>query len=117
MLPYKNRLKKRTDFERVYKYGKFFYFGNITVKFVENGLNESRIGLSVGVKFSKKATERNRVKRQLREICHSFLERIEKGLDIVLILAKNKNETADLKNLSTSLEEALKKRKLIKNNK
>jgi ribonuclease P protein component len=117
MLPYKNRLKKRTDFERVYKYGKFFYFGDIAVKFVENGLNESRMGFSVGVNFSKKAIERNRAKRQLREACRTLLERIVMGRDIVFILTKKKNKLFDWKKLGLFLEKALKKEKLIKSNK
>ena len=96
MLPYKNRLIKKTDFERVYKYGKFFCFENICLKAVKNRLTESRVGFSVGLSFSKKATERNRKKRQLRGFFMKNWGRIKKGLDMVVIFKKDNNKTAKI---------------------
>jgi ribonuclease P protein component len=117
MLPYKNRLIKRADFEKVYKYGRFFYFGNVSVKAKENGLEEARIGFSVGTKFSKKAVERNRAKRQLREIFHKMLDRLKKGNDIVVIVKKGKNGENSRKKTEEAIEETMARGNLINSNK
>ena len=117
MLPYKNRLIKRTDFEKVYKYGRLFYFENIAIKIIKNGIDESRIGFSVGIKFSKKAVERNRIKRQLREIFRKILEKIEKDADIVVMVKKIEKGKNDQKNLAISIEKILKRGNLINNKK
>jgi ribonuclease P protein component len=116
MLPYKNRLIKRKDFEGVHRQGKFFYFGNIAVKVRKNGMRESRIGFSVGINYSKKAAERNKIKRQLRNIFHEYLEKIEKGFDIIVIAKKEEKKNSGWKNLNLNVESALKKAKLINNN-
>lgn len=115
MLPYKNRLIKRGDFEKVYKYGKFFYFRNIALKIGKNDLDEARVGFSVGLKFSKKAIERNRMKRQLREVFHKMLGEIKKGMDIVVIVKKGKNKEDSLEKIDLAINEILKKNDLINN--
>jgi ribonuclease P protein component len=115
MLPYKNRLIKRTDFERVYKYGKLFYFEKVAIKIRENGLNETRIGFLIGLKFSKKATERNRAKRQMREVFRKILAKIEKGMDVVVMIKKTERGKSDQKKLSFFVEKALEKGNLINN--
>jgi|WetSurMetagenome_2_1015567.scaffolds.fasta_scaffold151331_1 ribonuclease P protein component len=115
MLPYKNRLIKRTDFEKVYKYGRLFYFENVAVKIIKNGIDESRIGFSVGIKFSKKAVERNRAKRQLREILRKMLAKIEKGADVVVMIKKAEKGKNEPKKLAMFVEKALEKGNLINN--
>jgi ribonuclease P protein component len=115
MLPYKNRLINRGDFERVYRYGNFFSFGNITLKVGKNKLNLTRIGFSVGIKFSKKAVERNRIKRQLREIVHKNLNKIKDGFDLVVMIKKIENNTISSDLLELDLLEILKKSNLIIN--
>lgn len=113
MLPYKNRLIKRKDFEAVYKYGRFFSSGGISLKVKENNLADSRIGFSVGIKFSKKAVARNRLKRQLREIFKTNLARIKQRLDIVVMIQKDKKEKIESAELRNMVKEALNKGKLI----
>lgn len=113
MLPYKNRLVKRKDFEAVYKYGRFFSFGVISLKVKENNLSDLRIGFSIGIKFSKKAVERNRMKRQLREIFKANLARIKQGLDIVVMIQKGERENIKSTELEKVVKEALNKGKLI----
>lgn len=113
MLPFKNRLTKRRDFEAVYKHGRFFSFGVVSLKVKENGLLESRIGFSVGLSFSKRAVVRNRVKRQLREIFRTNLNKINPGLDIVVMIRKEEKEKTKSGALESMLKEALNKGKLI----
>jgi ribonuclease P protein component len=85
MLPKENRLKKKKDFENIFKNGKTFRSKNITVKYLFNEIEDNKIGFVVSKKFSKKATERNKVKRRLREIVRKNKKQIKKGVDIILI--------------------------------
>ncbi|HRZ94964.1 MAG TPA: ribonuclease P protein component [Candidatus Moranbacteria bacterium] len=113
MLPQKNRLTERKDFEKVYKYGNFFCFENISLKYAKNGLDESRIGFSVGAKYFSKATERNRIKRQLRGFFKDNLKKIKKGMDIVVIVKKDKNSAEKPEKKREKMEKILQKANLI----
>lgn len=92
MLPYKNRIIDRKDFLAVHRFGRFFSLGVISLKIQKNRLKVTRIGLSVGLKFSKKAVERNRVKRQIRAIVSQDLNQIKGGFDIIIMIQKGKKK-------------------------
>ena len=85
MLPVKNRLKKKKDFDVVFKKGKGFREGFLSTKIIANELGYSRFGLVVGQKVSKKAVMRNKIKRRLREVIRVELPDIKQGMDVVLI--------------------------------
>jgi len=110
MLLLKNRLRKKQEFEEVYKKGKSFSFENITLRFVKNKLECSRIGFVVSGKFSKKAVERNKIKRQLRAILRKNIQLLDSGLDIVIIPKKGKPISYFL--LQENVEKALQKAKI-----
>jgi ribonuclease P protein component len=114
MLSLKNRLKKGKDFDLVYKKGQSNFFEGIFIKSLQNGRKASRIGFSVGLKFSKKATLRNKLKRQLRAVLRQEMENIEKGIDIIIIPQKIKAGESYEKVKEITLK-ALKKANLIKN--
>lgn len=115
MLPVKNRLTKKEDFERVSSKGNYFSFQNISLKTAPNNLTFSRIGLSIGKKISTKATDRNRIKRVLRESFRKYLPKIAEGVDIVIYFKKDYQSTAliDSKKTTTRVKELLKKANLI----
>lgn len=85
MLPKQNRLKKRKDFEKVFKQGRGFKEDFLFLKVIENNLEVSRFGFLVSQKVSKKAVVRNKIKRRLRELLKTKLPEIKKGIDGVLI--------------------------------
>ena len=85
MLPKENRLKKKKDFERVFKEGRGFQEDFFFLKIVKNNLKISRFGIIVSQKVAKKAVVRNKLKRRLREILRKNLPIIKKGIDGVLI--------------------------------
>jgi len=113
MLPFKNRLVKRKDFEKIQRAGQFFSQGNIALKFVENGTENSRIGFSVGLKFSKLAVARNQAKRMLREIFRTYLRKIKKGMDIDIMIRKREGEKINSKKIAEDVNFVLKKAGLI----
>lgn len=85
MLPRLHRLTKSKEIEKVYKNGKSFFSKTLGVKILKNNLEHSRFAVVVGLKVSKKATKRNRAKRQIREILRLNLNKFEKGFDVMII--------------------------------
>jgi len=99
MLQQQNRLTKMKDFEILMKEGFFANSAFLSAKIwkIEPEkyprrkylADDLRIGFTVGLKISKKAVVRNRIKRQLREVVRLMLkdDLIKKGYH-VLIVAK-----------------------------
>lgn len=85
MLPKVNRLKKKKDFERVFREGKGFKEDFLFLKVAVNDLKNSRFGFVASKNFSPKASLRNKIKRRLRELVRLRLKRIQKGKDCVLV--------------------------------
>jgi len=85
MLIKKNRLKKKRDFENVFKKGKSFKQGFLLLKMINNKSEKIRFGFIISQKVSKKATIRNKLKRQISEIINSQIKKIKKGIDGILI--------------------------------
>jgi len=86
MLPKRNRLKKKKDFEKVFREGKGFKEDFLYLKIKKNNLESSRFGFVVSKKFSKKALVRNKIKRRLRELIRISLPNIKKGIDGIIII-------------------------------
>ncbi|MBZ1345130.1 MAG: ribonuclease P protein component [Candidatus Nealsonbacteria bacterium] len=85
MLSKENRIKKKKDFERIFKEGQGFKEDFLFLKIAQNNLNISRFGFIVSKNFSKKAVFRNKMKRKLRELVRIKLDKIKKGIDGILI--------------------------------
>ncbi len=79
MLPRQHRLNKRLDIERVFKRGRSVFVGNLGLRLAPNNLKSSRFTVVVSLKVSKKAVERNLLKRRLREIVRQEITPTAKG--------------------------------------
>lgn len=84
MLPQANRLRKKEDFNRAYRYGKSIAGQFLVLYYRSNGQGNTRIGFSVSRKIGK-ATVRNRVKRLIREICRKHMQEFLQGFDLIFI--------------------------------
>lgn len=84
MLSKENRLRKRKDFDNIFKNGKAKIGRFIFLKFFKNGLNVSRFGFIVSLKIAPKAVVRNKIKRRLRQVIRNNINKIKPGLDIVI---------------------------------
>ncbi|MDP3093838.1 MAG: ribonuclease P protein component [bacterium] len=82
MLPRLYRLKKESDFDRLFKKGMVKSGEFLTIRFIDNGRGTSRFGFVVGSKSFKKASLRNKLKRKLREAVKGNLALIEPGKDV-----------------------------------
>lgn len=105
MLPQKLRLNKTKDIENVSKKGKSIGSKFFVLKYLPNSSKNSRIGFVISTKISKKAVERNKIKRQMREIIRTHINEIPHGYDILFF---TKVSIKDV-NFSTLEETILKK--------
>lgn len=86
MLPKKNRLTKNKEFDYVFKNGRSSYDNVIGIKNALNDISDVRLGILISNKVSKKAVVRNKIKRQIREIFSSKLNKVKPGNDFVIIV-------------------------------
>jgi len=86
MLPREFKLKKDNDFKKVFEKGKYLQEDFIKIKLLKNDLEASRFAFMVGLKVSKKAVKRNKIRRWLEEIVRLNLEQIKTGFDIIVMV-------------------------------
>ncbi|MBI5420771.1 MAG: ribonuclease P protein component [Parcubacteria group bacterium] len=84
MLTKPHRLLRTHNFEEVFKKGKKATTPFFVVYARENGLSLSRFAIVVSLKVSKKAVERNLVKRRIRSFIHIKLASFKKGYDVII---------------------------------
>jgi len=112
MLPFQNRLTKKSDFQKVYATRESFYAEGLTLKFAPNGLPVARVGFSVEKKWFKKAVERNWAKRKLRESTRPLLKKIKVGMDVAII-AKDPRSIENMSRVMANVEKLFKQSNLI----
>lgn len=84
------RMRSGNDFQRAFRGGRRARGNLMVVVLIENGLSETRLGLSVGRKIWKSAVRRNRVRRIFREAFRLTREKLPEGVDVILIPAAPK---------------------------
>ena len=117
MVPRKNRLKNKKEFEKVFKNGEFFGGQYCTIRMLENKFSVSRFGFVAGKKLIKSIVRRNKVKRRMREIVRLFLRenKIKPGFDVITI-AKERVLDVSYQELKKDLEGIFKRVKLLTSN-
>jgi len=114
MLPAQFRLKKKSEFESLFRSGKAFSCEVLFMRYAFRGGEEKKVGFSVGLGFSKKAAERNTLKRWMREAVRDILGKIKPGY--LIVFSANPQKKAwelDYKIIRKATENLLKKAKLI----
>ena len=82
------RIRRGAEFQRAYRQGSRAKGQWMVVVAVENGLGETRLGLSIGKRIWKLAVRRNRVRRVFREAFRLSYPELPEGVDLVLIAAQ-----------------------------
>jgi|YelNatPaOPRAMG01_1025707.scaffolds.fasta_scaffold40440_3 ribonuclease P protein component len=99
----------RKEFKEVLKKGKTAKISYLILKYSEHDLPFFRLGVLITKKVSKKATERNKIKRRIREIVRSNLPETAKKLDMVFIVVPGiKNDFQLLKEKVIKIFEKIK---------
>lgn len=109
-----NRLKQDRDFKRIFKFGSSFYSRNLQLKLAQKTAGKSRFGFVIGLTVSKKATVRNRLKRQVREAVRLLYKNglIKPNFDVVIKI-KASLIGAEYKDIKGEVEYLLKKAGII----
>lgn len=103
------RITKESDFEKVFKNGKKVSSQDFIIRFMANGLENCRFSVIVSNKISKKATERNKLKRRIKATISKNLTNFRQNNDIIIITLDHSKKLKfdDLKdNLSGLMEKA-----------
>ena len=77
-------IKKNHEFRRLYAKGKSVATPSLVVYFRKTNRDYNQLGITVSKKIGNAVT-RNRVRRRLREIYRLNEERLQKGLDMVVV--------------------------------
>jgi len=87
----RERLRLRRDITLVFKFGKAIQSEDFVILYRKNGLDYSRIAISVKRKFGK-ANRRNKLRRWLRECYRLNKDFIPRGYDFMIIARKALSE-------------------------
>lgn len=104
------RLTSNADFKRVRRKGKSFAHPLVVLIALPNDLSSTRFGISAG-RSAGNAVQRNRTKRQIREIIRPLIPKIETGWDIV-ILARKPISNASYREIETAIQQLFNQAKL-----
>jgi ribonuclease P protein component len=106
------RLRKSSEFQRVRQQGRSVTSRLLILAWTANDVAQLRIGFVVGKRISKRAVDRNRLKRLLGEAIRPLLPDIAPGWDIVLSARKD-TLAADLHMLEQDIPALLRRAKLL----
>lgn len=85
MLQKKYRLCLEKDFERVFRKGRKIYSKSLGLRYKENQMEGSRFAFLVSNKISKKAVDRNLLKRRLRSAVERMVPKIQISYDVIVL--------------------------------
>lgn len=89
MIASKHRLSKDSDFAKIKKNGKLYQSENFGVQVLKKDSGEiSRFAFVVSTKISNQATQRNRIRRAMKEAVRHQMHIIQKGYDIIFLPKK-----------------------------
>jgi ribonuclease P protein component len=113
MLADPHRIRRQRDFDIIHKRGRFFGGGFLSIKTYKTHFSYSRFAVLVSVKVSKRAVDRNKVKRQIKAVLQKQLPLIKDGFDVVFFTQKDilNKDFAEIEKKVVSL---LKKARLYK---
>ncbi len=112
MLPPKNRLRKKKEFELTFREGRSFPGRFFILKKKKNNFSFPRFAFVFPIKNEKKATKRNRGKRLFREVVRALLPFIKEDVDGIFILKRGADERS-FQEIKKDVESVFKKIKLI----
>jgi len=105
-LPLKYRLSKSREIEEVLKRGRSFGSGLFQIRFLPAAPGLKKFAFIVGLKVSKKAVIRNRIKRKISETIRLNILKIKPGY-LIVIVVKPQAANEELKKLEEDLGDGL----------
>ncbi len=114
MLKKNNRLKKKKEFNYIYKKGTIIHSNSFLIHFVRAFKPYAQIGISVSKQVGNSVV-RSRVKRIISEACRLNIEKF--AVKNYVITAKETIKEKTSKDIEIELLKVLKKNNLLKENK
>jgi ribonuclease P protein component len=105
------RLRKGREFDELYEQGAVVSGPLLVLRYRRNEVGRTRWGFAVGRRVARKAVERNRVRRRLREAARSLP--VAEGYDVV-VTARAGAVEARYWELRAALEAALRRAGLLR---
>lgn len=106
------RLKKNTEFRKVYGKGTSLANHYLVLFFLKNGFKYNRVGFSASKKVGNSVV-RNRSRRLMKESFRQYSLKLKEGYDIV-VLARVNIKDATFKEVDKAMFSILKRSKLMK---
>src|SRR3990167_9250704 len=94
MFPKKDRLKNEKDFQRTFSKGKGVFHPLVSLKLRKNQLGYSRFAFTVGVKVTKSAVKRHRLRRQVAAVVRQRKIFFPQGYDMIFFVQKKALEAS-----------------------
>jgi len=115
MLPAIHRLKGKKIFDDLFRFGKTFSSDALMMKVSSGEAKQlTKFGFVASLKFSKKAAERNKVKRWMREAVRAIIEEIQPGWQVIFFInPKFSKEKLNSNLIQEKTENLLKKAKIL----
>lgn len=108
-------IKKNYEFKNLFSKGKFYYGEFIYMYIKKTNSSYNKFGIAISKKQGK-AVKRNRLKRLIRENYKNFEPRMQKGIQILIVINKNKNsEEISFKDIEEDFLRTLKKADILVN--
>lgn len=125
MLQKEHRLKKKRDIEIVFENGKFVPGELVNAKvwhvdiqkFPKRGYakDDLKIAVVVGKKVSKRAVDRNKIKRRIREVLRLLIKQDVFRLgNMIVVMAKPDALGATYQDIEKSVQQVLQRAKVLK---
>ncbi|MGL4607633.1 MAG: ribonuclease P protein component [Eubacteriaceae bacterium] len=108
-----NSLKKKNDFDRVFKQGEVFGNKTFVMYYQRNNKAFNQLGIIVSKKVSKKSVVRNKIRRRMKEAYRLNEDKFKEGFDIIII-AKNVCKDESYHNMEKSLKHLFYKKNLMR---
>jgi len=102
-------LKKEEDFAELARRGKRFIFPSLVFYTLVSEDGKNKIGVAVGKKVSKKAVQRNLVKRRIKALLRENEARLTKRPLKILIVAQKEAAEKEFSELKAQFADFLKK--------
>lgn len=108
MIKKEKRLRKKKDIENVFKNGKSFYADIMGIKLLKNNLDINRYCVVISANISKKAVDRNKIRRRIKAVILESEPFLKTGIDC-LIITKKEILNSDFLFIKKSLQDVFKK--------
>lgn len=113
-MPQKNRLKKKSDFDRVFKRGKKVVSDSFNLFYLlRKKQTVPRFGVVVSKKTEKSAVKRNKTRRMFKEVLRKIIpDIVEMGVDMVFF-SSEKTQGKESIRISNEVKATLKGQGLL----